>query len=198
MLEGKLQEILKFYSHLIFHNMICHIFKQATSNYNTHLAPSDLPATIYTQRFIHNLENTPNSHNLPNPQGGRSRHSRVGGIHRVGCGRHRHCGLDPQSRGVADVRATTRQNNHIPPSPLMGEESKVRVTARKPQHCVIPSKARNLGSRNRHTGFKAVSTGWQGDTGEQEKPTIFPLSLDGRGIKGEGDSKKTPNPNPNT
>ena len=35
----------------------------------------------------------------------------------------------------------------------------------------------------RHTGFKAVSTGRQGDAGEQDKPTILPLSLDGRGSK---------------
>ena len=39
----------------------------------------------------------------------------------------------------------------------------------------------------RHTGFKAVSTGRQGDAGEQDNTTHIPLSLDGRGIKGEGD-----------
>ena len=37
--------------------------------------------------------------------------------------------------------------------------------------------------QHRHTGFKAVSTGWQGDTGEQDNTNHIPLSLDGRGIK---------------
>ena len=50
-------------------------------------------------------------------------------------------------------RVTTRQHQPPIPSPLMGEESKVRVNKTVPPH--------------RHTGFKAVSTGWQGHTGEQ-------------------------------
>ena len=38
----------------------------------------------------------------------------------------------------------------------MGEESKVRVTARKPRHCVIPSKARNLNPYTIHTSFPTL------------------------------------------
>ena len=53
---------------------------------------------------------------------------------------------------------TPRQNNRHTPSPLMGEESKVRVKTRQPHQRVIPSKARNLNSPTRRTGFKAVST----------------------------------------
>ena len=57
----------------------------------------------------------------------------------------------------------------------MGEESKVRVN--KTIHPV------------RHTGFKAVSTG----QGKQQAQTHqYPLSLDGRGIKGEGENKTVP------
>ena len=46
----------------------------------------------------------------------------------------------------------------------------------------------------RHTGFKAVSTG-RGDN----KPTPtdrIPLSLDGRGIKGEGENETVPSLHP--
>ena len=68
----------------------------------------------------------------------------------------RHCGLDPQSRG-AMAGQTTSQSNHQSPSPLMGEESKVRVkTTRQPHHRVIPSKSRNLKTPTtsaRHTGL---------------------------------------------
>ena len=58
---------------------------------------------------------------------------------------------------------------------LMGEESKARVKTRQHQP-ITPA---------RHTGFKAVSTG----RGENKTtPTDrIPLSLDGRGIKGEGE-----------
>ena len=101
---------------------------------------------------------------------------------------HRHCGLDPQSRGVACGAGEQVQNNHILPSPLMGEESKVRVTARQSHHSTLwidespitlcqrvrfqrkgvytlsfssrerPAYAGMTG-QVRHTGFKAVSTG---------------------------------------
>ena len=36
---------------------------------------------------------------------------------------------------------------------------------------------------HRHTGFKAVSTGRQGDTGEQDNTNRIPLLLGGRGSK---------------
>ena len=46
----------------------------------------------------------------------------------------RHCGLDPQSRGVACGAGEQVQTNQILPSPLMGEESKVRVSKTTPPH----------------------------------------------------------------
>ena len=60
------------------------------------------------------------------------------------------------------VRVMTRQPNRIIPSPLMGEESKVRVIARPSHH-------------HRHTGFKAVSTG----RGSTRQHNHIHLSLDG-------------------
>ena len=45
----------------------------------------------------------------------------------------RHCGLDPQSRGEGAWLTTSPIQASIP-SPLMGEESKVRVTSRQSHH----------------------------------------------------------------
>ena len=60
------------------------------------------------------------------------------------------------------------------------------------RHCGLDPQSRGAVSRGgRHTGFKAVSTG-RGDN--KTTPTIFPLSLDGRGIKGEGEKDKQPSP----
>ena len=112
-----------------------------------------------------------------------------------GRGTPRHCGLDPQSRGVA---CGAGNNKPIQPtestSPLMGEESKVRVTARKtPTLCH---------SEQSEESRRPVPSYWlQGsihrvgcDADEQVQTNLRPLSLDGRGIKGEGeqDSPTTP------
>ena len=48
------------------------------------------------------------------------------GVRHTGCP-YRHCGLDPQSTGRGVMRLTARQHQPYNPSPLMGEESKVRV-----------------------------------------------------------------------
>ena len=56
---------------------------------------------------------------------------------------------------------------------------------RDTRHCGLDPQSRGTGQGGRHTGFKAVSTG----RGIQQYNTTdrIPLSLDGRGIKGEGD-----------
>ena len=82
----------------------------------------------------------------------------------------------------------------------MGEESKVRVNKPKqPTESPSPlmgeeSKARVTASQNnRQNPLSLDGRGIKGE-GEQDKTTIFPLSLDGRGIKGEGESKTVPIP----
>ena len=125
--------------------------------------------------------------------------------------RARHTGFKAVSTGRG---TTSEQDNHIP-SPLMGEESKVRVNKTTPapsRHCGLDPQSTGWPCRSRHTGFKAVSTGRgttnkttptpsrhcgldpqsrgvAGDAGEQvQNNQPIPLSLDGRGIKGEGEN----------
>ena len=50
---------------------------------------------------------------------------------------------NPEVKGGAYINTTQPTES---PSPLMGEESKVRVIARQSHHRVIPSKTRNLKS----------------------------------------------------
>ena len=64
-----------------------------------------------------------------------------GSIHRVGCD------ASEQAKTTARI-----------PSPLMGEESKVRVTPSQPHHRVIPSKARNLNPYTPHTRHPKQTT----------------------------------------
>ena len=99
---------------------------------------------------------------------------------------HRHTGLYPSFPRRRESRWWMWGDNQANPtdripSPLMGEESKVRVNKTTPT------------DPDRHTGFKAVSTGL-GDN--QDNPTIIPLSLDGRGIKGEGETRQYQPPRP--
>ena len=70
---------------------------------------------------------------------------------------HRHCGLDPQSRG-----AEGRMGNATLSTCWIRPWRKLVLASRQyPQRgappSVIPSKARNLGSRNRHAGLAPVS-----------------------------------------
>ena len=67
---------------------------------------------------------------------------------------------------------------------MIGDSSIHSAGCGRTPHCGLDPQSRGAGC-GRHTGFKAASTGW-GDN--KTTPTIFPLSLDGRGIKGEGEN----------
>ena len=86
------------------------------------------------------------------------RHSRVGGKPQDGARRVRHCGLDPQSRGVAcDAGETSQHNHQIPlshqgrgPKPVPVPDAGAEGETRQSHHRVIPSKARNLETPTTH------------------------------------------------
>ena len=91
-------------------------------------------------------------------------------VRRCGGQPHRLIGHTPH-RKRACTHDLTKRKTTIYPSPLMGEESKVRVRKTTPttyRHIGFKAVSTGWMCRGRHTGFRAVSTGQQGDKGEQD------------------------------
>ena len=86
------------------------------------------------------------------------------GIHRAGLAGHDIPVIADLTRNP-DVRGRAYNKPNQPtesPSPLMGEELKVRVKQDSPTIPSFPRRRESTGlqGQGRHTGFKAVFTGW--------------------------------------
>ena len=96
----------------------------------------------------------------------------------------RHCGLDPQSRGAAgdageQDKPTTPEDRHtgfkaVSTAAATGDAGEKQDNTTTPE--------------DRHCGLDPQSRGAETGQGDNKTTQPYPLSLDGRGIKGEGEN----------